>query len=135
MSTTPTDASIPVLTQVIGTSAAVDASSQFSAAAPQPQAAVPQGTPSAAFVPNAPSRTEDEWRALELRLNERVLRQILRRADFVIEHRLKEGLSEIVEKATQDMVREIKDGLQATLEDVVMRAVAQELARVQAIKE
>ena len=135
MSTTPTDASIPVLTQVIGAPAAVEASSQFGAVAPQPQPVSPQGTPPAVSVPNSPSRTEEEWRALELRLNERVLRQILRRADFVIEHRLKEGLSEIVEKATQDMVREIKDGLQATLEDVVMRAVAQEMARVQAIKE
>lgn len=126
MSIPPSDASIPVLTQVIGTP---------KADSEQPIVAVNQTVmPGQAQEPGALQRPDEEWKALELKLNERVLRQILRRIDFVMEHRVKEALAEVLQSATEDLIKEIRGGLQVTLEDVIKRAVAQEMARVQAIK-
>lgn len=127
MSISSSDASIPVLTQIIGTSPVAGV------AASQPAASVAKPSPTGAAEQIAQTRSEDEWKALELKLNERVLRQILRRVDFVIEHRVKESLADILQVATEELVKEIRGGLQVTLEDVITRAVAQELARVQAI--
>lgn len=128
MSIPPSDASIPVLTQVIGTPTA-DADPE------RPIVAVNQIVmPGQAQEPGALQRPDEEWKALELKLNERVLRQILRRIDFVMEHRVKETLAEVLQSATEDLIKEIRGGLQVTLEDVIKRAVAQEMARVQAIK-
>jgi len=127
MNISPSDASIPVLTQIIGTSpVGAVGTSQADAVAKPPLA-------SSAADKNAQLRTDEEWKALELKLNERVLRQILRRVDFVIEHRVKESLADILQVATEELVKEIRGGLQVTLEDVITRAVAQELARVQAV--
>lgn len=127
MSISPSDASIPVLTQIIGTPPAVAVGTSQAAAVAKPPLA------SGSAENAAQLRTEEDWKALELKLNERVLRQILRRVDFVIEHRVKESLADILQVATEELVKEIRSGLQVTLEDVITRAVAQELARVQAI--
>lgn len=119
MNIPPSDASIPVLTQIIAEPGDMAGASPFSVVA---EARTGAG--------------EDErWKTLELKLNERVLRQILRRVDFVIEHRVKEALSDVLQQATDDMVKEIRRGLHVTLEDVIKRAVAQEIATVQAVKE
>lgn len=129
MSISSSDASIPVLTQIIGTPPLVTA--------PVSQPAAPVGKPpasSGSAEQSAQSRTDEDWKALELKLNERVLRQILRRVDFVIEHRVKESLADILQVATEELIKEVRRGLQVTLEDVITRAVAQEIARVQAIK-
>ena len=128
MSIPPSDASIPVLTQVIGAPKA-DAVSE------RPVVAVNQtATPGQTQERGGVQRPDEDWKALELKLNERVLRQILRRVDFVIEHRVKETLAQVLQSATEDLIKEIRSGLHVTLEDVIKRAVAQEIARVQAIK-
>jgi len=127
MSISPSDASIPVLTQIIGTPPTGAVGTSQAAAVAKPLAV------SSTADKNAQLKTDDEWKALELKLNERVLRQILQRVDFVIEHRVKESLADILQLATEELIKEIRSGLQVTLEDVITRAVAQELARVQAI--
>lgn len=121
MSIPPSDASIPVLTQII--------------AEPGEAVSIRQQPLAATSVSARNSGDDERWKRLELKLNERVLRQILRRVDFVIEHRVKEALADVLQQATEDMVKEIRRGLHVTLEDVIKRAVAQEIATVQAIKE
>jgi hypothetical protein len=123
------DASIPVLTQIISTPKAGGATAKQPSATDASSTPVSSGTSGQA----AQMKTDEDWKALELKLNERVLRQILRRVDFVIEHRVKESLADILQVATEELIKEIRSGLQVTLEDVITRAVAQEIARVQAI--
>ena len=118
MSIPPSDASIPVLTQILSEPIA-DAEAK--------------SEPVAKAVTEAEARYQEDLKMLELKLNERVLRQILRRVDFVIEHRVRDALAEMLQSATEDLVKEIRRGLHVTLEDVIKRAVAQEMARVQAI--
>ena len=125
MSIPPSDASIPILTQIIGAPPGSDA---------QPVANSMERAPPETASSPSPNRTDGDWKALELKLNERVLRQILRRVDFVIEHRVKESLADVLQAATEDLIQDIRKGLHVTLEDVIKRAVAQEIARVQAVK-
>ena len=123
------DASIPILTQVI------EPASGTRAAVP-PQAEVPRQNPAAN--PRAeqarPEPASREWMQIEREISERVLRQIQGRIDFVLEHRIKDGLAEALQRMTNEMTAEIRRGLQITLEDVIARAVAQEIARLQANK-
>ncbi len=150
MSTPKSDISIPILTQIIAPSAANAANTPgkkegrvTSSAAGIPgtfdlgssaslgASASSVGAADASSLPLADS----DWKGLELKLNERVLRQILRRIDFVVEHRVKESLADALQVTTDDLIKEIRRGLHTTLEDVIKRAVAQEIARVQSVKE
>ncbi len=123
------DASIPILTQVI------EPASGARAAVP-PQAEAPRQNPAA--IPRLelarPESASTEWTQIEREISERVLRQIQGRIDFVLEHRIKDGLAEALQRMTDEMTAEIRRGLQITLEDVIARAVAQEIARLQANK-
>jgi hypothetical protein len=71
---------------------------------------------------------------LELQLNERILRQLQGRIDFVLEHRVRDSLADVLQSAIEGLTSEIRRGLQQTLEEVVGRAVAQEIARLQTQK-
>ena len=123
------DASIPVLTQIIASPPV----GSVGASKPVVPVENPSNTSDVAE-PTVQIRADEDWKTLELKLNEQVLRQILRRVDFVIEHRVKESLADVLQVATDELIKEIRNGLQVTLEDVVTRAVAQEIARVQAIQ-
>lgn len=108
MSQTPFDASIPVLTEVF---------------ADEPPASV-------SSVP-AP---DDDWARLERQVSERVLQALQSRTDFVLEQRVRDAMSEVLDRALKDLTSEIRAGLHQTLEKIVARAVAQEIAHLQTLK-
>lgn len=111
MSQTPFDASIPVLTEVFADEAA--------AAAPAPA---------------APAAPDDDWARLERQVSERVLHALQSRADFVLEQRVRDAMAEVLDRALKDLTSEIRAGLHQTLEKIVARAVAQEIAHLQTLK-
>ena len=65
----------------------------------------------------------------EDQLVQRVLLEIQRHVDLMIEFRLREALAPVLARAAQSIVDEARTELTATLRDVVSRAVAQEAAR------
>lgn len=65
----------------------------------------------------------------EDQLVQRVLLEIQRHVDLMVEFRLREALAPVLARAAQSIVEEARTELSATLRDVVGRAVAQEVAR------
>lgn len=108
---------IPVLTQVIDL---------------LPPSSPAQSHPSGLAAAANPEAAREEWENIERTVNERVLLQLQGRIDFVLEHRIKESLADAIQKATDDLADEIRRGLENTLKDVIARAVAQEITRLQA---
>jgi hypothetical protein len=82
-------------------------------------------------LPVTPSLSNDEWDMLERNISERVLRQVLGRIDFVLEHRVRDSLADALQLAVAAVSIEIRRGLQQTLEDVISRAVSQEITKLQ----
>ncbi len=68
---------------------------------------------------------------LQAKLTEQVLRQLQGRIDFVLEQRIRDSLADVLQLAMIGLTNDIKRGLQHTLEEVIGRAVAQELAKLQ----
>ena len=123
MSNQAFDASIPVLTEVFDKEEA-------------PAAALPaQDALHADLEQRAiDSWSEPEWTLLERRLSERILQQLQGRVDFVLEQRLKDSMEEVLRHAVAGLTAEIQQGLQQTIEKIVVRAVAQELTHLQTLK-
>ncbi|AZP10746.1 hypothetical protein [Undibacterium parvum] len=113
------DTSIPVLTEVIYPSLEPhfqieDASSQTS----RSQAAI----------------SEEQWQTLEQTIRENVLRQVLGRIDFVLEHRVRDSLADVLQTAVESLALEIRSGLHKTMEEVITRAVTQEITKAKISK-
>lgn len=116
--------------------------SPAAAAAPETRRAapLPGPTPAAPTVgatetQAAPSPWKDsELGDLEKDLRERITRQVLGRIDFVLDHRVRNTLTDVVDSAIDSLAAEIKRGLHDTLTDIVARAVAQEISRLQTTK-
>jgi hypothetical protein len=125
MSNQAFDASIPVLTEVFDKEEAPAA-----AAALPVQDALHEDLEQRAI----DSWSEPEWTLLERRLSERILQQLQGRVDFVLEQRLKDSMEEVLRHAVAGLTAEIQQGLQQTIEKIVVRAVAQELTHLQALK-
>jgi len=120
------DTSIPILTEVI--SIKPEPSPQtLSANVPAVMAENAAGME----LPVTPSLSNDEWDMLERNISERVLRQVLGRIDFVLEHRVRDSLADALQLAVEAVSIEIKRGLHQTLEDVISRAVSQEITKLQ----
>ncbi len=62
-------------------------------------------------------------------LTRRILAELQRQVDLMLEYRLREILTPLLARATDNVVREARGELAASLRDLVARAVAQELAR------
>jgi hypothetical protein len=78
--------------------------------------------------------TPEEWQALELRLSERILHQLQGRVEFVLQQRLRDSMADVLQHALAGLTDEIRTGLQHTIEQIVTRAVAQELAHLKTIE-
>ncbi len=78
--------------------------------------------------------TEPQWNLLERRLSERILQQLQGRVDFVLEQRLRDSLEQVLKSAIAGLTEEISAGLQETIEQIVVRAVAQEVSHLQTLK-
>jgi hypothetical protein len=66
---------------------------------------------------------------IEERIVQHVLIDLQRQVDLMLEYRLRETLTPMLNRVADNLVREIRSELASTLRDVVARAVAQELAR------
>lgn len=125
----PIEAGIPVLTEIIPAPA-----QQSAPAAPPPP---PQPAPELQEDIAALERralavfNEGQWERLEREVRERVLRQVLDRIDFVLEQRVRDSLADVLQIAVENLAAEIKSGLHHSVKDVVTRAVAQELTKLQ----
>ena len=113
---------VPTLTEVIdwhddaAPAGAPEGSAGDSAIADPASAAAPVDT-SASKLPS------------EAELIEQVLVQVQRQLDLMIEYRMREALTPLLARATDNLVRDARNELASTLRDVVARAVAQELTR------
>jgi hypothetical protein len=130
------DASIPVLTEFVE-EAPPGARPASNEPAPVPaRDAVPEPAAAAAQLEARAidSWSGAEWATLERRVAERVLQQLQGRVDFVLEQRLRDSMAEVLQHALSGLTAEIREGLQQTIQQVVVRAVAQELAHLQTLK-
>lgn len=124
------DATIPILTEIIEQ----EQDLAGAALAPEPLSPMePDRTEAAdpAGVQAAATLSDSQWQALEHQISERVLRQLQTRIDFVLEHRVRDGLADALQLALEGIAENIKRGLHQTLEEVIARAVAQEIAKLQ----
>lgn len=124
------DTSIPILTEVIGTKP--EPSPEILSANPiVPAIMAMQENDAGMELPVTPSLSNEEWEILERNISERVLRQVLGRIDFVLEHRVRDSLADALQLAVETVSVEIRRGLHQTLEDVISRAVSQEITKLQ----
>jgi pyruvate/2-oxoglutarate dehydrogenase complex dihydrolipoamide acyltransferase (E2) component len=124
------DTTIPVLTEVVQDKSPATASAPATAeaAAPAPAAVAEVEERAAA------SLSEQDWSLLERRIAERMLQQLQNRVDFVLEQRLRDSMADVLQHALAGLTDAIRTGLQETIEKIVVRAVAQEVAHLQTLK-
>ena len=136
------DASIPVLTEVVNGQPDQRSAPASAAASTAPEAApeavAVEAEEAADFGQQMERRAIDrwsgeQWSVMERRVTNRILQQLQGRVDFVLEQRLRDGIAEAVERAMGELADELRVGLQATLGDVVSRAVSQEIAYLQTL--
>ena len=130
------DAGIPLLTEVITTPQVNPASAQAgqAAAAAHPTPKDKVQAPPAAATAKIDSWVDAEWTRMERQISERVLQQMMGRVDFVLEQRVRDSLADVLQVAVTGLASEIRAGLQQTLEEVIARAVSQEIIRLQSNK-
>lgn len=123
------DASIPVLTEVFQDQPVKEAAPAIEATAPAQEEA--DAEVEARAVDNWAG---PEWDRMERRLCERILHQLQGRVDFVLEQRVRDSMEEALQQAMAGLTDEIRRSLQDTIEQIVVRAVAQELTHLQTLK-
>ena len=88
-----------------------------------PESAAPSTPAAGDAAPAAPASFNEE------QLTQRVLIDLQRQMDLMLDYRLREVLTPLLARAADAIVREARGELASTLRDLVERAVAQELAR------
>ena len=107
---------VPTLTEVV----------EWPQPVPPPAAAAsPLGLPS----PSPSSGQLAETVPGESQLVQRVLADLQRQTDLMLDYRLREVLTPLLARATDNLIREARGELAVTLRDMVARAVALEMAR------
>lgn len=119
----PPPGSIPTLTEVV--------SWPDPPAAPMPEPEVEAERASQVEAkPLAPPTTAVEPAGLdEAKLVQRVLEDVQKQVDLMLEVRLREALAPVLVRATDALVRDARKELTSALRDVVARSVARELSR------
>ncbi len=115
---------VPTLTEVVewpqavlpATGAAPNPSPSTSAAPPSP----PLSSSSGHRADAVPS---------EAQLVQRILADLQRQTELMLDYRMRELLTPLLARVTDNLIREVRGELASTLRDMVARAVAQELAR------
>ena len=107
--------------------ALVDDGPSAGVAPAEPPADVPAEVPTDVPARTAAVPLPEDWR--EEQLIQQVLVDVQRRADAMLEFRLREALGPLLSRVTDELVRGARQELAVTLRDVVARAVAQELSR------
>lgn len=125
----PHPAQVPTLTEVIE----VDEFTELGqlASAPPPAQAAPALQPLPVPTSVAPQPIPlDSLPVLEGQLAQRVLNDVQRQIDSMLEFRLREAMAPVLARHSEAIVRELKDELARTMRDVVARSVAQEVAKL-----
>ena len=107
-----------------------------SASVPAPEqsgAVLPPSSPAAAAPPRAEADllpfTMPPLRGGEAQMLQNVLVEVQRQVDLMLEVRLREVLTPLLNRAADSIVRDARAELASTLRDVVARAVTEELSR------
>lgn len=111
----------PTAPAPIPTPPAVPVSAATPGAPASPSTAAPVSSPA-----SVPPMAHDEAQAMR-----RVLAELQRQVDAVLEVRLRELLAPILSRAADALVRDARKELTTAMRDAVSRAIAQELARRQ----
>lgn len=134
MNNNAADNGIPLLTEVLELIPAEDLPPSFltDLAVPTLQFDRRKAPPNPQFVvpPSDPVLSIHARQQLEAELGERITRQVLSRIDFVLEQRVRDSLSDVLQIAVEGLALQIKHGLHQTVEEVITRAVAQEFSRL-----
>lgn len=111
---------VPTLTEVVKLPEAAPPAAELPAAAP-----VPEPPPVPPFL-----ERRANWPPIqEEQIVQRVFSDLQRQVDLMLETRMRETLTPALTRATDALVRDLRNELASTLRDVVAQAVAQELAR------
>jgi len=116
----PPESNIPILTEVISVPPATNRMPD------DPMSDTITGTPV-----NYAGLSAQDREQLEKTICENVLRQLLTRVDFVLEHRVRDGLADVLQTAVDGLARDIRQGLSRSLEEVIQRTVNQEISKLQ----
>lgn len=117
--TTP-PARVPTLTEVVQLPDPAGPVNEPAAASP-----VPEPPPVPPFL-----ERRANWPAIqEEQIVQRVLADLQRQIDLMLETRMRETLTPALNRASDALVRDLRHELASTLRDVIAHAVAQELAR------
>jgi hypothetical protein len=131
MSNPSSDAGIPVLTEVIDLEPEHAAPvAQASATPASPTTPAAQVTVEELEARAVATMGSEDWNRLERALRERILRQLLARVDDTLEQRVRDSLADVLQGAVSTLALDIRSGLHQSLEDLIVRAVAQELTRL-----
>jgi hypothetical protein len=128
-------ASVPTLTEVVDAPAGMVAPA--AATAPVAAAATGDFPTAAASAPVAAPKASTAVRESaplavlpsEAELVQRILDDLQQQVDLVVEYRIRERLTPILERAGDTLVREARTELAKSLREVVARAVASEMRR------
>jgi hypothetical protein len=130
MNPTSRDAGIPILTEVIAPAAAGSIPAMASPTSPPVPPADPDDLEAAAIA----GWGSEEWNRLERHIRERILRQVLERIDGVLEQHVRDSLADVLQTAVEGLAADIQRGLHQNLEEVISRAVSQEIIQLQTTK-
>jgi hypothetical protein len=92
---------------------------------PEPVAPAPLA-PAPAPAPIAPTLPD----VSEAQLAQRVLADVQKQIDGMLDFRLREAIAPILARHSEALVRDLRDELKRTMQDVVTRSVAQEMAKL-----
>ncbi len=84
--------------------------------------------------PSVTGLADEQWRRIETDARERIVHQVVARIDSVLEQRVRDSLADVLQIAVEGLANEIRTGLQTTLEEVITRAIAQEIAKLKNTK-
>lgn len=127
MSSSASDAGIPLLTEIIP-GADSDEPPELPLAdilEDQDAAAIHQPADTAVLASRLDS---EEWARLEREIRERIVQQLRGKIDRIIEQRIRENLSDMLQIAVDSIALELRSGLHQDLADTVSDVVAAELA-------
>lgn len=124
----PPPGSIPTLTEVVSWPAVVPPVTAPAAVAPVAAAPAPVPEPAPTPIPPGPVPAPVVQAINEVQLQQRVLADIQKQVDLMLEVRLREALAPALARATDALVRDARKELASTLRDIVAKAVEREIA-------
>jgi len=131
MSHHPSDAGIPLLTEVIPGPAPTETAKT---AAAQPAIVTLEQDLSLRDGRLAGLWDEAEWDRMEREIRERVLLQLLERVDVVLVQKVRDSLADALQTAVDGLATDIRAGLYNSMRDAVNGAVSQEIAKLKSVK-